>query len=591
MCSIIGYNGKLIDAAPLLVESLKKMEYRGYDSVGIATINDGSILISKGVGKVTEVNENLHLNMMPGQIGIGHTRWATHGSVNDNNAHPHYSCNFDIAVVHNGIIENYQELKQDLIKEGHIFKSQTDSEVIAHVLEKYYKEFNANVRQCLIKTCKMLKGSFAFVAAFKNGIICGARFDEPLIIGISPNALFLSSDVLGFLKYTDKSIFLDNGDMVIIEKENYHIFDNDERQVVRPITQVAWELGSTEKGTYAHHTIKEIHEQAESLLKPINPSNDFQSFRNVLKEASNIYITGSGTSYNSGLLAKHLLSKIARRRVEVIMSSEFQYFSDTLEPGSVVIAISQSGETADVLHSVKKAKNHGAKILSIVNIPTSSLARISDYFVTLNCGPEIGVAATKSFIGQLVVLYNIVNLLSEDKVLFNELQQKQLQIMVKKVLNLNDRVISLVDLLDEKIKDVYILGRSLHFPIALEGSLKIKELAYIHAEGIAAGELKHGPLALIDKDSVVVVLNPVDETYQDVISSSHEIKSRGAFIIGISNRNNDIYDYFIEIPEVLEYLYPILEVIPLQMMAYYLAIKKQVDPDYPRNLAKSVTVK
>jgi glucosamine--fructose-6-phosphate aminotransferase (isomerizing) len=566
------------------------MEYRGYDSVGIATFNDNSILVSKGIGKVAVVDKEMNLNKLPGQIGIGHTRWATHGSVNDKNAHPHYSCSSNIALVHNGIIENYQELKIDLTKDGHIFKSQTDSEIIAHLLEKYYEESNHDVNETMMKTCRILKGSFAFVAIFDNGIIAGARFDEPLIIGISDNALFLSSDVLGFLKHTDNSVFLDNGDIVIIDNDGYHIFDVNERIATRPITQFAWELGSTEKGKYAHHTIKEIHEQALTLLKPFQDTN-FQTFCEFLRNASNIYITGSGTSYNSGLLGKQLLSKFAKIKTEVIMSSEFQYSSDYLEPGSAVIAISQSGETADVLHSVKKAKENGAKILSIVNVPTSSLARMSNSILAINCGPEIGVAATKSFMGQLMIIYKIVNILSRGQMPFDEINQKNLLMMVKKVLGLDSMIQDLISSLDKNIKDIYILGRSIHYPIALEGALKIKELAYIHAEGIAAGELKHGPLALIDKESVVVVLNPTDETYQDVISSSNEIKSRGAYIIGISNKKADIYDQFVELPDVDNYLYPIMEIIPLQLMSYYLALEKQVDPDYPRNLAKSVTVK
>ncbi|MDQ6723457.1 MAG: glutamine--fructose-6-phosphate transaminase (isomerizing), partial [Thermoproteota archaeon] len=521
----------------------------------------------------------------------GHTRWATHGGVTDKNAHPHFSCTSEIAVVHNGIIENYQELKEKLSKEGHIFKSQTDSEVIPHLLEKYCKEFDYDYKQSLIATCKILQGSFAFVAIFKNGLICGARFDEPLIIGIAPSSLFLSSDVLGFLKHTDKAIFLDNGDIVTIADGKYNIFDINNRKVTRPITQVAWELGSTEKGKFAHHTIKEIHEQPSILFSSLNKNNDFQQFCNYIKIASNVYITGSGTSYHSGLLAKHLLAKFAKIRSEVIMSSEFHYFLDTLESNSAIIAISQSGETADVIQPIKKAKEHGSKILSIINIPTSSLARLSDSTLVLNCGPEIGVAATKSFIGQLMIIYNIVNLLSGNQLHLDKINQKKWVAIVEKTLNLDSKIKSLVAGLDKEIKDIYILGRSIHYPIALEGSLKIKELAYIHAEGIAAGELKHGPLALIDAKSLVIVINPVDETYQDVISSAHEIKSRGAKIIGISNKNHDIYDIYIEIPECVDYLYPLVEVIPLQMMAYYLSLKMQVDPDYPRNLAKSVTVK
>jgi len=591
VCSIIGYNGQLIKAAPLLVDSLKKMEYRGYDSVGIATINNGKILISKGVGKVAEVDKALEFTKLPGQIGIGHTRWATHGGVSDKNAHPHFSCSSDIAVVHNGIIENYQELKEQLSNEGHIFKSQTDSEVIPHLLEKYCKKFDNEYNKALIETCKSLRGSFAFVTIFKNGLICGARFDEPLIIGIGSRSLFLSSDVLGFLKHTDKAIFLDNGDIVTIENGKYRIFDINNKKVLRPITQVAWELGSTEKGKFAHHTIKEIHEQPSILFSSIYKNNDFQKFCQILKSSSNVYITGSGTSYHSGLLAKYLLTKFAKIKSEVIMASEFHYFADNLESDSTIIAISQSGETADVLHAVKKAKENGSKILSIVNVTTSSLARISDSALYLNCGPEIGVAATKSFTAQLMILYSIVNLLSNNQLSLDEINQKKLVEKVENTLKLDNQIKSLVADLDNEIKDIYILGRSIHYPIALEGSLKIKELAYIHAEGIAAGEIKHGPLALIDSRSLVIVINPFDSTYQDIISSAHEIKSRGAKIIGVSNKKNDIYDYHIEIPEIMADLYPILEAIPLQLMAYYLSLKMHIDPDYPRNLAKSVTVK
>jgi glucosamine--fructose-6-phosphate aminotransferase (isomerizing) len=591
VCSIIGYSGHLTFAAPLLVESLKKMEYRGYDSVGIATLNKGDILVSKGVGKVAEVDKQMHLNELPGEIGIGHTRWATHGGVTDKNAHPHYSCSSNIAVVHNGIIENYQELKIELEKEGHVFKSQTDSEVIAHLLEINYEKFNFNIRDAMTNTCEKIRGSFAFVAVFNNGVIAGARFDEPLIIGISSDALFLSSDVLGFLKYTDQAIFLDNGDFVILENKKFTIFDASRKIVSRPVTQVAWELGSADKGKHAHYTIKEIHEQALTILKPFGPLNDFEAFCEYMVSASNIYITGSGTSYNSGLLGKMLLSKYAKKKAEVYMSSEFQYFSDTVEPHSVVIAISQSGETADVLHSVKRAKENGAKILAIVNIPTSSLARMSDCFISLNCGPEIGVAATKSFLNQLMIIYKIVYILSDRKIRFDFAELEKMQELVQRVLNLDRKIRAVVNSIDHNIKDIYILGRSIHYPIALEGSLKIKELAYIHAEGIAAGELKHGPLALIDKESVVIVLNPDDETYKDVVSSTNEIKSRGAFIIGISDLQNDLYDLFIELPKIDNYLYPLLEIIPLQIMSYYLAIQKQLDPDYPRNLAKSVTVK
>jgi glutamine---fructose-6-phosphate transaminase (isomerizing) len=588
VCSIIGYKG-MSHAAPILIDSLRKMEYRGYDSVGIATITDDKILVRKGVGKVVEVNKSLDLGKMQGQIGIGHTRWATHGGVTDNNAHPHSACTNEIAVVHNGIIENYNELKQELILRGHVFKSQTDSEVIAHLLEVHYSN-EQDIKKAMIKTCEILKGTYAFVAIFKDGTISGARLDEPLIVGMSDNQYFISSDILGFLKYTDKAIFLDNKDIVVIQDENLDLFNFEGSPVKRPITQVAWELAAAEKGAYAHYTLKEIHEQSSTIGDALtNNAQILQRFCDILANAQNVYITGSGTSYHSALILKLMLGKYAKIRSETIMSSEFEYALGQVDDNSVVIAISQSGETADVLHSVKSAKQSGAKILSIVNIPTSSLARISDCSLTLNCGPEIGVAATKSFTGQLSVIYTIIGQLCIDSIGI-PLNKTELVLAIRQILSTENDISRIVDVVQD-INDIYLLGRSIHYPIALEGALKIKEIAYIHAEGIAAGELKHGPLALIDKNTVMIVINPRDATFNDTLSNAHEIKARGATVIGISDTGNEVYDHFIEIPRVSDILYPMLEVIPLQIIAYYLALKKNVDPDYPRNLAKSVTVR
>ncbi len=576
-------------AAPILVDSLRKMEYRGYDSVGIATVTGGNILVRKGVGKVIEVNKSLELGEMQGQIGIGHTRWATHGGVTDSNAHPHSACTNEIAVVHNGIIDNYNELKQELSILGHVFKSQTDSEVIAHLLELNYSN-ERNIKQAMIKTCERLKGTYAFVAIFKEGAISGARFDEPLIVGVLENEYFISSDILGFLKYTDKAIFLDNKDIVVIEDERLQLFNFEGYAVRRPVTQVAWELAAAEKGAYAHYTLKEIHEQSSTIADALtNNDHTLQKFCQILANAKNIYITGSGTSYHSALILKLMLGKYAKIRSETIMSSEFEYTLGPLDDDSVVIAISQSGETADVLHSIKSAKQTGAKILSIVNVPTSSLARISDCSLTLNCGPEIGVAATKSFTGQLSVIYTIVDKLCSGCIRI-ALNKAELVAAIRQVLSIENDIARMVDVVHD-INDIYILGRSIHYPIALEGALKIKEIAYIHAEGIAAGELKHGPLALIDKNTVMIVINPGDTTFNDTLSNTHEIKARGATVIGISDRDNQIYNHLIKMPHVSDVLYPMIEVIPLQIIAYYLALKKNVDPDYPRNLAKSVTVK
>lgn len=587
MCSIIGYIGKF-SAASVLVGSLKKMEYRGYDSVGIATLESNKILIRKGVGKVLDVDNSLQLYKMPGQIGIGHTRWATHGDISKSNAHPHTDCTNNVVVVHNGIIDNYQQLKDNLIKQGHIFQSQTDSEVIAHLIEVHLKKFD--IKQAIIETCKQIHGSYAFVAIFKSGIVAGARLDEPLIIGIGNNGNFISSDVLGFLEYTDKAIFLDNHDIVILDDQNINLFDFKGNVISRPITQVAWELGDIDKGKYAHYTIKEIHEQKNSIPMAFEiNSRSIKRAGDLISSSKNIFITGSGTSYHSALLAKYLFYKFAKIRTEIIMSSEFEYVSGPIDENSLLIAISQSGETADVLHSVKIAKQLKAKILSIVNITTSSLCRLSDHYIPINCGPEIGVAATKSFTAQLAVIYSLINNFCQNNEVLDISTGTFSDVLIE-ILR-NDLYLEKIAEDIKSVQDIYILGTSFHYPIALEGALKIKELAYIHAEGIAAGEIKHGPLALIESNTIVIVLNPEDETYHNILNSIHEMKSRGAKIIGISNKNNDLYDYFIKLPLVNKYLYPIIEIIPLQLLSYYLAIKKNANPDYPRNLAKSVTVK
>jgi len=478
MCSIIGYKGNE-HASSVLIESLKKMEYRGYDSVGIATVELGKLLIRKGVGKVAEVNKSLRLEELPGKIGIGHTRWATHGGIVDSNAHPHLACKSTIAVVHNGIIENYDVLKDELYRSGHQFKSETDSEVIAHLLEEYF-EITSDIRLSMFFTCKRLVGSFAFVAIFNSSTLCGARYDEPLIVGVGNDDYFLSSDILGFLNYTDRAIFLDNRDIVVINDNDISVFNFDGDRISRRITQVAWELVDADKGKYSHYTLKEIHEQRQTIVKSMQQDKkNLEKFCDIVTGAKNIYITGSGTSYHSALLAKQIFSK-SKIHVETIMSSEFQYSSDLLDENSILLAISQSGETADVIQSVKSAKAMGAKILSIVNIPTSSIARLSDSYLEVNCGPEIGVAATKSFTSQLALLYYVTDIIGRKS---NGISTSKDMLVraISEVLELDSKIERIANQIKGS-RDVYILGRSLHFPVCLEGALKIKELSYIHAE-------------------------------------------------------------------------------------------------------------
>ena len=585
MCSIIGYSGNEI-AAPILVKGLKRMEYRGYDSVGIATESKNQIELKKGIGKVNEVNSKIQLDSLPGKTGIGHTRWATHGTVTELNAHPHSSNSGKIAIVHNGIIENFEELKKQLEGEGYNFKSETDSEIIANLLQKNY-ETTKDVKETIMKTVSEIKGNYAFVAMFENGELAAARFHEPLIIGVSQENIFLSSDVLGFIEYTDNAVYMKSGNFVILKNNEFEILDFDGKNMKYEITKVSKEFGDTYKGDFAHFTLKEIYEQPDVILKSGETTVEgIDKAVEYIKNAKNIYITGSGTSYNAALIAKQILSKYVKIKAEPIIASELQFAPDTIEENSVFIAISQSGESADVLEAVRIAKKLNCKIISIVNLLTSSLTRKGDVVLGMNCGPEIGVAATKSFTAQLVILYKIVQKLSGnitiDFKLFSESISKTIQDTTK---------IQKIAQELKNVSDIYILGRGINYPIAIESALKLKELTYIHAEGIAGGELKHGPLALMDTNVFVIIINPNDSTYTDTLTTAREIKVRGAKIIGVSDIESDIYDYWIEIPKIHEILYPISEIIPIQLLAYYAALEKDTDPDYPRNLAKSVTVK
>ena len=584
MCSIIGYSGKN-SAAPILVKGLQKMEYRGYDSVGIATESENKIVVKKGVGRVVEVSNAVQLDKLPGNIGIGHTRWATHGKVTEKNAHPHSSNSGKIAIVHNGIVENFEELKSDLQNKGYEFQSETDTEVIANLIQLNLDE-TSDVKQSIIKTVNQIKGHYSFVAIFDDGTLAAARFHEPLIVGVGKNGNYLSSDVLGFIENTDDAIYVDNEDFVIVNDSGIHIFDFDGTPVKYQITKVSKEFADVYKGDYAHFTIKEISEQPDTILRAVD-NNQIQQLVDNIKQAKNLYITGSGTSYNAAEIAKYLMSKFAKIKINTLISSELPFSPNEIEPDSTLITISQSGESADVLEAVKIAKESNAKILSIVNLLNSSLSQQSSLAIGLNCGPEIGVAATKSFTSQLAILYKITDQLCNGCV---NPDWKKVSDAISQVLSNNLKIKELAKNLKE-ITDIYVLGRGIHLPIAREAALKLKELSYIHAEGIPGGELKHGPLALMDSNVYVIIINPSDSTYNDTLNSANEIKARGAKIIGISDKKNDVYDHWIDIPSVDEALYPIVEIVPIQLLAYYSALEKKTDPDYPRNLAKSVTVK
>jgi glucosamine--fructose-6-phosphate aminotransferase (isomerizing) len=586
MCSIIGYLGDG-SAAPILVKGLKRMEYRGYDSVGVATISGNQITVRKGVGKVAEVNNAVKLDMLSGSVGIGHTRWATHGGVTETNAHPHPSGSGEVAIVHNGIIDNFAELKKDLQQKGYSFKSETDSEVIANLLQRNFDQ-TKDVKESMIQTVAALKGNYAFVAVFEDGTLAAARFHEPLIIGVGKNGYFISSDVLGFIEYTDEVIYPDNREFVIINLNGIQFFDFDGNPVQHQITKVSKELADAYKGDYAHFTLKEISEQPDTILKAGDTTKmELDLTTEFVKHAKNLYLTGSGTSYNAALVAKHIFSKYAKIKVEPILSSEVAHSPNNFDQQSILIALSQSGESADVLEAIKIAQKEGAKIISIVNIMTSSLVQMSSISIGLNCGPEIGVAATKSFTSQLSILYKIADKLCGGCI---GLDLENVSACVSKILSDHTKIQDVARKL-KTISDIYVLGRGIHYAIASEASLKLKELTYIHAEGLPGGELKHGPLALMDSNVFVIIINPNDSTYVDTLASAHQIKARGAKIIGISDKPHEVYDYWIEIPTINEALFPLIEIIPIQLLAYYAALEKDTDPDYPRNLAKSVTVK
>ena len=587
LCSIIGYRG-FAPAARIIVDGLKKMEYRGYDSVGVSTLYAGRIETRKGVGKVAEVDNSQRLSALPGTTGIGHTRWATHGGVSASNAHPHQSNSMKISIVHNGIIENYQSIKQRLRSEGYSFKSQTDSEVIANLLQKNM-ELTGSIRESMLRTLARLEGSYAFIAIFDGGTIAAARYKEPLIIGLAQSAYYLASDVLGFSDQTANAIFLGDKELVIIDASGMEILNFDGEEIQPVVTKIANEFLTVQKGEYTHFTLKEIYEQKSTILRTAEAQwYDSRPILDRLTSCKNLYMTGSGTSFHAAQVGSYLLSKYAKKRAEPLIASEVQFLPCFLDEDAVLLAISQSGESADVLNAVNLAKKKGTEIISVINSLTSSLFRESAYSIGLHCGPEIGVAATKSFTSQLVVMYRLASHLSEGK--FNP-NFGQVSLAISQILLSSSKIKQIAEQDLKRVSDVYVLGRGVNYPIALEGSLKIKEISYVHAEGLPGGELKHGPLALMNEDVSVILVNPDDCTHADTLTGAHEIKARGGRIIGISNVYNEIYDSWIEIPTVDVAMFPIVESVPLQLLAYYTSIEKEANPDYPRNLAKCVTVR
>ncbi|MCS7117173.1 MAG: glutamine--fructose-6-phosphate transaminase (isomerizing) [Thaumarchaeota archaeon] len=591
MCGIIGFTGNG-DALTILLKGLKRLEYRGYDSAGVALLDGERLWVTKRAGSVDELVKRIgELNPPSTGVGIGHTRWATHGGVSDRNAHPHLSCRGEVAIVHNGIIENYEELRSELESRGHTFTSDTDSEVIAHLLEEELNKPAADAREALTNVVRALKGSFAFIGigGALGRKILAARHNSPLVVGYRKDACIPSSDVLSFLELTDDAIFLENESCALIEPGNVETWlFSGERLMLKPV-KVAIEVADIEKRGYVHHTLKEIHDQrftiTRSLTSELGPIRDVAR---AISSAKRVFLVAAGTSYHACLVTKYLFAEIAGIDAQPVLASEYSLHSRWVDGESVVIAVSQSGETADVLEAVRDAKSRGALVIGIVNMLGSSLERLSDLHLNISAGPEIGVAATKSFTSQVVTLLRVALELSGSPM---PLDPKRVAEAVEELLELEQSIAEIAkDLKD--FKDLYVIGRGIHYPLALEGALKVKELAYVHAEGLAAGELKHGTLALIDRGTPVVVLNPEDETYHDTLSNCMEVKARGARVIGISDQHHRSYDYFIRLPRMgSKYATVLLEALPLQLLAYYLALERGAEIDKPKNLAKSVTVK
>ncbi len=607
MCGIVAYTGQN-EALPILVGGLKKLEYRGYDSSGIAVIQDGNIHTVRASGKISALEEKLKKDAVNSTIGIAHTRWATHGAPTEQNAHPHTSYDGNISIVHNGIIENYASLKKRLQAEGIEFKSETDTEVVAHLIAKFYK---GNLKDAVLKAISLIEGTFGLAVICKDrpGILIGARRGSPLILGIGQNEFYLASDVSAIISHTQKVVYLDDNDVVEIKDGNYNLLNTLSQPVQHEVQDVEFDADSIAKGGFAHFMLKEIFEQPEVLrntmrgrLLAAEGNAKLAGLDTNIKELRNInriIITACGTSYYAAMVGEYMIEDLAGVPVEVEYASEFRYRNPIIKPGTLVLAISQSGETADTLAALKEAQQKGATALAICNGVGSTIARTSDGGVYLHAGPEIGVASTKAFTSQVTVLAMIALLLGRQRRLSFESgadivrSMQELPELVEKTLKLSDQIAGIAHQYVKAGNFLY-LGRHYNYPVAMEGALKLKEISYIHAEGYPAAEMKHGPIALIDENMPVVVIAPKDALFDKVISNVREIKARGGKVIAITTDDchplDEIADHLIKVPKTLSMLMPILTCIPLQLLAYHIAVLRGNDVDQPRNLAKSVTV-
>lgn len=609
MCGIVGYIGNK-EAYPILLEGIKRLEYRGYDSAGISTIAAGRLLIHKRSGKISGLERDLQQRYISGTVGVGHTRWATHGIPNAENAHPHDDCTGKIALIHNGIIENYAVLKRELQAKGHHFKTETDTETLVHLIEEFYQEaglLERAVREALL----LIKGTYgiAVICSDEPDVLIAARNGSPIVIGVGEDENFVASDIAAIAGHTCKVTYLDDNEMAIIRRKNMVIKTVDDRPVEKKIEQIVFDLDKIEKGGYPHFMLKEIMEQPQTIFDSMRGRlleeegtaklGGIQHELDSLLYARRVLLSACGTSWHAALIGEYIIEELVRIPVEVEYASEFRYRDPIIDRDTVVIVISQSGETADTLAAVREGKRKRGKVFGIVNVVGSTIARETDAGIYLHAGPEIGVASTKAFTSQVTVLALMTLLLarmtsmsaSRGREIVQEL--KRLPDKVKNILNNHNYIEQIADQYAHKQNFLY-LGRGYNFPVALEGALKLKEISYIHAEGYPAAEMKHGPIALIDENMPVVFIATQDSTYEKIVTNIEEVRARKGKVIAIATEGDEFIktkvDHTIFIPATMEFLIPILTIIPLQLLAYYIAVKRGCDVDQPRNLAKSVTV-
>ena len=607
MCGLVGYIGKH-QAAPIILEGLAKLEYRGYDSTGMAVFDGKKINIQKAAGRL-QVLENMTRGgeTMPGCVGIGHTRWATHGKPTDINAHPHDNQDGTIAVVHNGIIENYQQLKQRLINRGYKFVSDTDTEVLVQLIDYYYK---GNPLEAITKVLHRVEGSYALGILFADHPeeIFAVRKDCPLIVGTSSEGSFIASDVPAILKYTREVYYIDNQEVVALKENEIHFYTVDEEEIQKTPSHVDWDAEAVAKGGYEHFMLKEIYDQPravrETFEKHMKDGNvEIEELRMTdeeIRKLSRIHIVACGTAYHAGMTAKYVIESMARISVEVDMASEFRYRNPIIEEGALVIVISQSGETADTLQALRDSKARGAKVLGIVNVVGSSIAREADSVMYTWAGPEIAVASTKAYSAQLIALYLLAMKFARVKGTISEEEYQQLVFDLRRLPEQIELLLGNKTRIQRfanryvAAKSVFFIGRGLDYTLSMEGSLKLKEITYMHSEAYAAGELKHGPISLIEDGTLVMASLTQEDLYKKTISNIREVKSRGAFVLALTTTGHDdiedTADYVLYIPQTNRYFTNSLAIIPFQMFAYYVSIGKGLDVDKPRNLAKSVTV-